>query len=120
MDQRMVARRVFALSSIAPLPFSSLASTSLSDSIDARAALNMEGVVAILTADELPVFQADKDPYGAMVVEDVATPLGVLRPRCLMVSPGRAGPIRDRANYVCGGTETWNCRRRRPRIRSSR
>ena len=38
--------------------------------IDTRAALNMEGVFAILTADELPVFQADKDPYGAMVVED--------------------------------------------------
>ena len=38
--------------------------------IDARAALNMKGVAAILTADELPVAQPDSDPYGAAEDED--------------------------------------------------
>jgi CO/xanthine dehydrogenase Mo-binding subunit len=38
--------------------------------IDARAALGMSGVVAILTADELPVVQPDPDPKGGEGSED--------------------------------------------------
>src|SRR5262245_19827723 len=38
--------------------------------IDARAALAMNGVVAILTADEMPVVRPDKDPTGAEESED--------------------------------------------------
>jgi len=38
--------------------------------IDARAALAMNGVVAMLTADELPIVQPDKDPTGAEESED--------------------------------------------------
>ena len=38
--------------------------------IDARTALAMSGVAAILTADELPVVQPDPDPTGAEETED--------------------------------------------------
>ncbi len=38
--------------------------------IDARAALSMSGVAAILTADESPTVQPDRDPFGAMEDED--------------------------------------------------
>jgi CO/xanthine dehydrogenase Mo-binding subunit len=38
--------------------------------IDARAALSMNGVAAILTADELPLVQPEKDPTGAAESED--------------------------------------------------
>jgi xanthine dehydrogenase molybdenum-binding subunit len=38
--------------------------------IDARAALATSGVVAVLTADELPKVQPDKDPTGAAESED--------------------------------------------------
>src|SRR5215510_12934459 len=38
--------------------------------IDARAALAMDGVVGILTANELPVVQPDKDPTGSAESED--------------------------------------------------
>jgi len=38
--------------------------------IDARASLAMSGVAGILTADELPVVQPDKDPFGAFESED--------------------------------------------------
>src|ERR1043166_18893 len=38
--------------------------------IDARAALGMSGVAAILTPDELPIVQPDKDPTGAEESED--------------------------------------------------
>src|ERR1700741_802750 len=38
--------------------------------IDARAALEMSGVVAILTADELPIVRPDEDPTGAEESED--------------------------------------------------
>src|SRR5262250_3124611 len=38
--------------------------------IDARAALAMPGVVAILTAEELPIVQPDRDPTGAEESED--------------------------------------------------
>src|SRR5580765_3699920 len=38
--------------------------------IDARAALGMSGVAAILTADELPVIQPEPDPKGGQASED--------------------------------------------------
>src|SRR5258707_13291755 len=38
--------------------------------IDARAALAMKGVAAVLTADELPLPQPVKDPTGAMEADD--------------------------------------------------
>src|SRR5262245_31073915 len=38
--------------------------------VDARAALAMPGVAAILTADEMPAVQPDKDPTGAEESED--------------------------------------------------
>src|SRR5262245_24570678 len=38
--------------------------------VDARAALAMSGVVAVLTADDLPIVQPDKDPTGAEESED--------------------------------------------------
>src|SRR5215510_16196535 len=38
--------------------------------IDARAALGMSGVAAILTADDMPIVQPDKDPTGAEESED--------------------------------------------------
>src|SRR5262245_29708634 len=38
--------------------------------VDAGAALGMSGVVAILTADDLPSVQSDKDPTGAEESED--------------------------------------------------
>src|SRR5262245_63583617 len=38
--------------------------------IDARAALGMHGVAAVLTADEMPVVLPDKDPTGAEESED--------------------------------------------------
>src|SRR5215510_1735376 len=38
--------------------------------IDARAALAMSGVAAILTADELPIVEPEKDPTGAEESED--------------------------------------------------
>src|SRR6185436_4184496 len=38
--------------------------------IDTRAALAMRGVAGILTADELPMVQPDKDPTGAEESED--------------------------------------------------
>ena len=38
--------------------------------IDARAALAMSGVAAILTADELPIVRPDPDPTGAEESED--------------------------------------------------
>src|ERR1700754_371246 len=38
--------------------------------VDARAALAMSGVAAILTADELPIVRPDTDPTGAKESED--------------------------------------------------
>src|ERR1700755_3427956 len=38
--------------------------------IDARAALAMSGVAAVLTADELPIVRPDPDPTGAEESED--------------------------------------------------
>src|SRR5262245_35577401 len=38
--------------------------------IDARAALAMSGVAGILTADDLPIVQPDKNPTGAAEMED--------------------------------------------------
>ncbi|HXD19633.1 MAG TPA: hypothetical protein VN654_21615, partial [Vicinamibacterales bacterium] len=38
--------------------------------IDARAALAMRGVAAVLTADELPIVPPDPDPTGAEESED--------------------------------------------------
>src|SRR5262245_14663917 len=38
--------------------------------IDARAALAMSGVAAVLPADEMPVVRPDKDPTGAEESED--------------------------------------------------
>ena len=38
--------------------------------IDARAALGMNGVAAVLTADELPIVRPDPDPTGAEESED--------------------------------------------------
>src|SRR5262249_34143673 len=38
--------------------------------VDARAALAMSGVAAVLTADELPIVRPDEDPTGAEESED--------------------------------------------------
>src|SRR4029450_13098912 len=51
--------------------------------IDARGALAMSGVAAILTADELPIVRPDPDPTGAEESEDGGP--------CLTNEPGFQG-----------------------------
>src|ERR1700741_653190 len=51
--------------------------------VDTRQALAMSGVAAVLTADELPIVQPDKDPTGAEESDDAAP--------CLTTEPAFRG-----------------------------